>query len=518
MKPAASDAKSIFGQALEIESAADRAAYLERACGSDAALRAEVDDLLAALDRAGEFMRRPAAALPAPAAGATVSYEPTAEGPGTVIGPYKLLQVIGEGGMGTVFMAEQAEPVQRRVALKLIKPGMDSKQVIARFEAERQALAMMEHQNIARVLDAGATASGRPYFVMELVHGVPITQFCDERKLTPRERLELFVPVCQAIQHAHQKGIIHRDVKPSNVLVTMYDEKPVPKVIDFGVAKAVEQRLTDKTVFTQFGAMVGTFEYMSPEQAEMNALGVDTRSDIYSLGVLLYELLTGTTPLERARLRRAALDETVRLIKEEEPPRPSLRLSSSKDLAKVAAARNTDPGRLSAMIRGDIDWIAMKCLEKDRTRRYESANGLARDVQRHLADEPVEACPPSAGYRARKFIRRNKRGVLVTAALARSLLAGGTAVTTVEARAARERAAEAADRAAREAGTTASVAAALREARERAAEAWELHDYPERMRQATDAAAAASAGPMASSPAGRRPTRSGPSWLRPGPR
>src|SRR5262249_5990558 len=264
-----------------------------------------------------DFMGRPAAAV---AAQETTNYEPVTEGPGTVIGPYKLMEQIGEGGMGLVFVAEQQEPVRRRVALKIIKPGMDSRHVIARFEAERQALALMDHQNIAKVFDAGTTESGRPYFVMELVHGVPITQFCDANQLTPRERLELFVPVCQAIQHAHQKGIIHRDLKPSNVLVTMYDDKPVPKVIDFGVAKAVEQRLTEKTVYTQLGTLVGTFEYMSPEQAEMNAFGVDTRSDIYSLGVLLYELLTGTTPLERQRLREAALDELVRLIKEQEPP------------------------------------------------------------------------------------------------------------------------------------------------------------------------------------------------------
>ena len=354
----------------------------------------------------------------------TVDAPPLTEKPGTVIGPYKLLQQIGEGGMGVVYMAEQQEPVRRKVALKIIKPGMDSHQVIARFEAERQALAMMDHQNIARVLDAGTTESGRPYFVMELVHGVPITQFCDDNKLTPRERLALFVPVCQAIQHAHQKGIIHRDVKPSNVLVTMYDDKPVPKVIDFGVAKAIEQRLTEKTLFTQFGALVGTFEYMSPEQAEMNAFGVDTRSDIYSLGVLLYELLTGTTPLERTRLREAALDEMVRLIREEEAPRPSVRLSSSNDLPKIAAARKTEPARLSKLVRGEIDWIVMKCLEKDRSRRYETASGLARDVERYLADEPVEACPPSSRYRLSKFARKYKKALATAAAFVVLLVAG----------------------------------------------------------------------------------------------
>jgi serine/threonine protein kinase len=291
---------------------------------------------------------------------------------------------------------------------------------------------MMDHLNIARVLDAGTTDGGRPYFVMELVHGVPITQFCDDCKLTPRQRLELFVPVCQAIQHAHQKGIIHRDIKPSNVLVTMYDDKPVPKVIDFGVAKAIEQRLTEKTMFTQFGTLVGTFEYMSPEQAVMNALGVDTRSDIYSLGVLLYELLTGTTPLEKKRLREAALDEMVRLIKEEEAPRPSLRLSSSNELPKIAAARNTEPARLSGLVRGEVDWIVMKCLEKDRTRRYESASGLARDLQRHLADEPVEACPPSVGYRLRKFARKYRTPLRVAGAFL-NLLVLGVIVSTWQA-------------------------------------------------------------------------------------
>src|SRR5262245_28803073 len=423
--PASHDVKSIFGRALEIESAAGRAAYLDEACGGDAGMRAEVEGLLAANGRAGEFMRRPAAAV---AAGITASYEPLTEVPGTRVGPYKLLQQIGEGGMGVVYMAEQEEPVRRKVALKIIKPGMDSKQVVARFEAERQALAMMDHTNIARVFDAGTTDSGRPYFVMELVHGVPITTYCDANKLTPRERLELFVPICQAIQHAHQKGVIHRDVKPSNVLVTMYDDKPVPKVIDFGVAKAVEQRLTEKTLFTQYGTLVGTFEYMSPEQAEMNAFGVDTRSDIYALGVLLYELLTGTTPLEKGRLREAAFGEIVRLIKEEEPPKPSVRLSTSGALAKVAAARKTDPAKLSRLVRGELDWVVMRCLEKGRSRRYDTASALARDVERYLKDEPVEARPPTVGYRFRKLARRNKMA-LTTAALVAAALVLGTAVS-----------------------------------------------------------------------------------------
>jgi eukaryotic-like serine/threonine-protein kinase len=400
------DVRSIFGQALEIESQAERSAFLSKACAANPGLRTEVEDLLKAIGDAGEFMNAPAAL-----ASRTTPFAPLVEKPGTKIGPYKLLQQIGEGGMGVVYMAEQEEPVRRKVALKIIKPGMDSSQVVARFEAERQALAMMDHQNIARVLDAGTTETGRPYFVMELVHGVPITDYCDANQLTPRERLELFIPVCQAIQHAHQKGIIHRDVKPSNVLVTMYDDRPVPKVIDFGVAKAVEQRLTERTLFTQYGALVGTFEYMSPEQAEMNAFGVDTRSDVFSLGVLLYELLTGTTPLEKVRLREAALGELVRLIKEEEPPRPSVRLSGSGDLPKIAAARKTEPARLSKLVRGEVDWIVMKCLEKDRTRRYETANALARDVERHLRDEPVEACPPSSGYRFRKFARKHRKAV-----------------------------------------------------------------------------------------------------------
>src|SRR5262249_45549508 len=407
------DVQSIFGRALETESAADRSAYLDEACGPNAGRRAEVEGLLATLGRAGEFMRRPAAAV---AAGVTGAYESLTEGPGTRVGPYKLLQQIGEGGMGVVYMAGQEGPGRRKVALKDSKPGMDSRQVVARFEAERQALALMDHTNIARVFDAGTTDSGRPYFVMELVHGLPITTYCDENKLTPRERLELFVPICQAIQHAHQKGIIHRDIKPSNILVTMYDDKPVPKVIDFGVAKAREQRLTEKTLFTQYGALVGTFEYMSPEQAEMNAFGVDTRSDIYALGVLLYELLTGTTPLERPRLREAAFGEIVRLIKEEEPPRPSIRLSTSGALATVASARRPGRARLWRLVRGELDWVVMKCLEKDRPRRYESAGNLARDVERYLQDDPVEARPPSVLYRFRKLARRNKV-VLTTAVL-----------------------------------------------------------------------------------------------------
>jgi serine/threonine protein kinase/WD40 repeat protein len=427
--------KDIFLSALDLPSSAERAAFLDQACDSDPFLRRQVEAMLQAHFASDSFLEKPAAAL-----GPTIEYLPHApegcsEGPGTLIGPYKLLQQIGIGGMGIVYMAEQQEPVRRMVALKIIKPGMDSRQVIARLEAERQALALMDHQNIARVLDAGTTQSGRPYFVMELVHGVPITTFCDDNQLSPRQRLELFIPVCHAIQHAHQKGIIHRDVKPSNILVTMYDDKPVPKVIDFGIAKAVGLRLTEKTLFTQFGALVGTFEYMSPEQAEMNALGVDTRSDIYSLGVLLYELLTGTTPLEKTRLREAAWNEVVRLIKEEEPPRPSMRLSSSDTLPKIAAARKTEPAQLAKLVRGELDWIVMKSLEKDRSRRYETANDLAQEVQRYLNDEPVQAGPPSTAYRMRKFVKRNRGLVTAATLVALTLLAGiiGTTWGWVEA-------------------------------------------------------------------------------------
>src|SRR5262249_53672434 len=398
--------------------------YLDKACGPDASLRAEVEGLLGALSRAGEFMRRPVASA---AVVETADEQPLTERPGAVIGPYKLLQQIGEGGMGVVYMAEQQQPIRRRVALKIIKPGMDSKQVIARFEAERQALALMDHQNIAKVFDAGATEGGRPYFVMELVHGVPITQYCDDHHLTPKQRLELFLPVCHAVQHAHQKGIIHRDLKPSNVLVCLYDGVAVPKVIDFGIAKATGPQLTERTMFTQFGTPVGTLEYMSPEQAEMSQLGIDTRSDVYSLGVLLYELLTGTTPLERHRLREAGFDEIRRLIREEEPPKPSTRLSTSGvALAAISARRQTEPGKLTRLVRGELDWIVMKAVEKDRNRRYESANSLARDVERYLHDEPVEACPPTAGYRLRKFARKNQKLLATAAALIALLVFGVT--------------------------------------------------------------------------------------------
>src|SRR5438874_967147 len=391
----AKDAEGIFLAALDEATARERAAYIEGACAEDAELLRRVRELLDCHQGSQGPLD-----VPPPGLGGTVNVPPINERPGTVIGPYKLLQQIGEGGMGVVWMAEQTEPVKRKVALKIIKPGMDSRQVIARFEAERQALAMMDHVNIARVFDGGTTAepdalargmakslayasgsAGRPYFVMELVHGVPITKYCDDNHLTPRQRLELFVPVCQAIQHAHQKGIIHRDVKPSNVMITLYDGKPVPKVIDFGVAKATEQRLSERTLFTQYGTLVGTLEYMSPEQAEMSALGVDTRSDIYALGVLLYELLTGSAPLSHKRVKEAAYGEILRMIREDEPPRPSTRLSDSGEaLASISAQRHLEPAKLTKLIRGELDWIVMKTLEKNRKRRYETANGFAMDV------------------------------------------------------------------------------------------------------------------------------------------
>jgi WD40 repeat protein len=402
--------KDLFVRAVG-KTGSQREVFLDKACRGDAALRQEVEAFLSAAERAGDFLDSPT--VDAKVLDVTVASAP-AEGPGSVIGRYKLLQLIGEGGFGSVFMAEQEVPVHRRVALKIIKLGMDTSQVIARFEAERQALAMMEHPNIARVLDAGATETGRPYFVMELVKGVPITQYCDANRLPTAHRLALFTAVCQALQHAHQKGVIHRDIKPSNILVTLHDGVPVPKVIDFGIAKATNSRLTERTLFTEFRQMVGTPAYMSPEQAEMSGLDIDTRSDIYALGVLLYELLTGTTPFDPKALTSAAYGEMQRIIREVDPPRPSTRISTlGQTLSTVAANRSAEPGKLGQLVRGDLDWIVMKALEKDRSRRYETATEFARDVERHLKHEVVEARPPSAAYRLRKFARRN-RATLVT--------------------------------------------------------------------------------------------------------
>jgi eukaryotic-like serine/threonine-protein kinase len=400
--------EAIFHAARDIPEPECRRDYVREACDGDETRIAHVEAMLAAADAPDSLLDRPAGH----AALATID-PPRGECVGSVIGPYKLLQQIGEEGMGTVWMAQQTEPVKRVVALKLIKAGMDSRQVIARFEAERQALALMDHANIARVLDAGTTGAGRPYFVMDLVKGVPITKYCDEHHLTPRQRLELFIPVCQAIQHAHQKGIIHRDLKPSNVLIALYDGKPAPKVIDFGVAKATGQQLTEKTLVTGFGAIVGTLEYMSPEQAEVNQLDIDTRSDIYSLGVLLYELLTGSPPFSRKDLEKAGMLEMLRVIREQEPSKPSTKLSTAEGLPSLAANRGTEPAKLTKLVRGELDWIVMKALEKDRNRRYETAYGLAMDVHRYLADEPVLAGPPSAWYRFRKFARRNKAKLAV---------------------------------------------------------------------------------------------------------
>jgi eukaryotic-like serine/threonine-protein kinase len=436
--------ETLFHLALE-KPAAERAAFLDRACGGDTTLRQRLDALLLAHANPGSFLQGPAVKAMADS-DLPDTVRPglgpgrLCEGPGSRVGPYRLLQQIGEGGMGVVFLAEQAEPVRRQVALKVVKPGMDSAQVIARFEAERQALALMDHPHIAKVFDAGTTDSGRPYFVMELVRGAPVTEFCDGRRLTPRQRLELFVPVCQAVQHAHQKGIIHRDLKPSNVLVALHDGRPVPKVIDFGVAKATGRKLTERTLFTEVGAVVGTLEYMSPEQAELGQLDIDTRSDIYSLGVLLYDLLTGTTPLERKRLQGAALLEALRLIREEDPPRPSARLNSTAELPAIAVNRGLEPRKLAGVVRGELDWIAMRCLEKDRERRYETAGALAQDVARYLADEPVQACPPGLSYRLRKFARRHRRALVTAALLAAALLAALGAVAGSLGWAARDRA------------------------------------------------------------------------------
>ncbi len=441
-----SSEKSIFLSALEHEQPDDRDAYVREACGDDPQLRAAVEGLLAAHERADNPLdHAPEAVSPIRlrleiAEG--IRPETTAERfaspgperpPGTIVGPYKLLELIGEGGFGLVYVAEQQQPVRRRVALKLIKPGMDSREVTARFEAERQALAMMNHPNIAHVFDAGATREGQPYFVMELVRGIPFTLFCDKNRLTTRERLELFIDICNAVQHAHQKGVIHRDLKPSNVLVTLRDGTPVVKVIDFGVAKAISEPLTDKTLYTRFAQMIGTPLYMSPEQAEMSELDVDTRSDIYSLGVMLYELLTGATPFDSSRFRTVAFDELRRIIREEEPPRPSTRLTTlGLALSTVSTNRRIEPRALSTMLRGDLDWIAMKALEKDRRRRYATAAELADDVRRFLTEQPIAARPPSLAYQFGKLARRNKVA-LTTASLVIVALVLGTAVSVWQA-------------------------------------------------------------------------------------
>jgi serine/threonine protein kinase/tetratricopeptide (TPR) repeat protein len=422
---------AILNAALEFRGL-ERAVYLDKACAGDAVLHQRVEALLRAHEQAENFLEAPPAGLDFKRT-APVNL-PLTEKPGDKIGRYKLLQQIGEGGCGVVYMAEQEEPVRRRVALKVIKLGMDTKSVIARFEAERQALALMDHPNIAKVLDAGATETGRLYFVMELVRGIKITEFCDENKVSTEDRLKLFIQVCQAIQHAHQKGIIHRDIKPSNILVTVNDGVSVPKVIDFGIAKATQGRLTDKTLFTAFEQFIGTPAYMSPEQAVMTSLDIDTRSDIYSLGVLLYELLTGKTPFDANELLQSGLDAMRRTILEIEPLKPSTRLRTMLEAERTTTARHrqTESPKLVHLVRGDLDWIVMKSLEKDRARRYETANGFAADIQRHLNCEPVVARPPSRLYEFQKTVRRHKFGFAAGAAVI-VVLAAGVFASTLEA-------------------------------------------------------------------------------------
>jgi eukaryotic-like serine/threonine-protein kinase len=453
MKPTLRDEEEIFDAARLIADATARAAYLARACGGDVVLRRRVEELLAAQAGAENFFASSSAAVQSLGGELQALTQSQTPPPlhddylGTRIGNYKLLERIGEGGCGVVYMAEQEKPVRRRVALKIIKLGMDTRAVIARFEAERQALAMMDHPNIARVLDAGATESGRPYFVMELVRGFKITEYCDANHLDTKQRLNLFVAVCHAIQHAHQKGVIHRDIKPSNILVTLHDGVPVPKVIDFGIAKATEVQLTEKTLFTAYAQIIGTPAYMSPEQAEMSGLDIDTRADIYSLGVLLYELLTGRPPFDPKQLMESGVDEMRRTLREREPQKPSTILTTlqNDDLTTTAKHRHVEPPRLISQLKGDLDWIVMRALEKDRRRRYETANALAMDVQRYLNNEPVMARPPSRTYRLQKLVRRNQ-AVFVSGAIVTLVLVCGLGVSTwlfLREREARKRAVEA---------------------------------------------------------------------------
>lgn len=438
--------EELFQQAKGLSEIQQRQ-FLDEHCGSNLPLRSSVERLLDAFRHApaGDFHHR---LLPKDAVIRSLNAASTEDatqlheeiGSGATVGPYKILQKIGEGGMGSVFMAEQSQPVQRRVALKIVKPGMDTKAIVARFEAERQALAMMDHPNIAKVLDARETPSGRPYFVMELIHGVPINEYCNQQRLNIRERLGLFIPICEAVAHAHQKAIIHRDLKPSNILVAEYDHRPIPKIIDFGIAKAVNQKLTEKTLFTQYGQLVGTVEYMSPEQSKLNQLDIDTRSDIYSLGVVLYELLSGTTPFDRERLRSAAFEEMLRIIREEEPPTPSARATTSAAIDAVAQSRKTQPTTLSRRLRGDLDWITLKALSKERRDRYQTAIDFSEDIKRHLEDRPIEARRPSLAGRARRYVRRNKLTTAFMAAVAAAGILGVVALFS-HAHASNERAA-----------------------------------------------------------------------------
>jgi serine/threonine protein kinase len=424
----------VLGQAKSVD---ERKAFLDRECADSPELRARLEELFEAHDRTSALDAEPGSERRTMEA--EFAHKASDELVGKTIDRYKLLRRIGEGGCGVVYMAEQEQPVRRRVALKVIKMGMDTRQVIARFEAERQALAMMDHPNIAKVLDAGATDTGRPYFVMELVHGVKITEFCDQNHFGMKERLNIFAQICRAIQHAHQKGIIHRDIKPSNILVTLHDGIAVPKVIDFGIAKATQGLLTDQTPFTAFEQFIGTPAYMSPEQAEMSGLDLDSRTDVYSLGVLLYELLIGRTPFDPKELLAIGLDALRRTIREKEPPKPSACLSTmeAETQTSIAAHRQTEALKLIHLIRGDLDWIVMKALDKDRTRRYDTANGIALDVQRYLDDEPIMARPPSSIYRFQKLVRRNNSISVAVAVTFIALLLGSVTITTQAVRARR---------------------------------------------------------------------------------